>query len=490
MKRNIQHTLWTVALLLLTACDHEDLITPDSGYALSITVTDGGYHTGSDDDAAGQAKPLSRTSENDMATTFTEGDACGLYMVRGGSIVYDNIKLSLRPGGGWEPDEEGVELLGGKPHEYYFLYYPYRSDSYMSGKVNASATDAEGFFTPLVKGWSPRDDQSSKENYTASDLMTAQGTVSTGENGSLSLTFNMAHRMALAIITLPENVEYRSEDNENTYKVPIAGYSINKVYQYSGRIYRYIVRPNTYPGISGSFQYAYGTKEQRFSFSPNASAGQYRHYRVSGIINSKLRVGDYVLADGSILPGERELSDELKEHLVGIVFYVGQHENDNTDYTDTNIKSSKCHGYAISATSLGQVYGWGPQEKEGFYTSDSKIDWNGYTWTQTIFRKTAGQSGHKYNVFAAVQNAKAQPPVNSTGWYLPSLGYCREIYRAAYSSSGEGGEIMREMCQTYYWTSTENPANPYYNVYLNSPNDSFYTSNKYNTYVVWPVFAF
>lgn len=489
MKRNIQHTLWTVALLLLTACDHEELITPDSGYALSITVTDGGYHTGSDDDAAGQAKPLSRTSENDMATTFTEGDACGLYMVRGGSIVYDNIKLSLGPGGGWEAAEEGVELLGGKPDEHYFLYYPYRSDSYMNGKVDASATDAEGFFTPLVKGWSPRDDQSSKENYTASDLMTAQGTVSTGADGSLSLAFNMAHRMALAIITLPENVEYRSEDNENTYKVPIAGYSINKVYQYSGRIYRYIVRPNTYPGISGSFQYAYGTKEQRFSFSPNASAGQYRHYRVSGVINSKLRVGDYVLADGSILPGERELSDELKEHLVGIVFYVGQHENDNTDYVNTNIKSSECHGYAISAKSLGEVYCWGPQEEEGFHTSDPENDWNGYTWTQTIFRKTAGQSEHKYKVFAAVQNAKAQPPVNSTGWYLPSAGYIREISRAADRTHGEGGNIMRQMCKLDYCTSTENHSYPNVKVCTNW-DGQISTSDKYNDHVVWPVFAF
>lgn len=76
----------------------------------------------------------------------------------------------------------------------------------MTGKTAASTgatlTDAE-FFAPLIDSWRPRRDQSAYEAYAASDLMTANGSVETGTDNSLTLTFSMAHRMALAVVELP-----------------------------------------------------------------------------------------------------------------------------------------------------------------------------------------------------------------------------------------------------------------------------------------------
>ena len=55
----------------------------------------------------------------------------------------------------------------------------------MSGKTatptGSALTDTE-FFAPLVSAWQPQDDQSTHAAYTASDLMTAEGSATTGED--------------------------------------------------------------------------------------------------------------------------------------------------------------------------------------------------------------------------------------------------------------------------------------------------------------------
>ena len=202
MKRNIIHTLWAAALLL-TACTQEELPLPgaDNAAPLAITVTDGGYApTASPGDM--QKATATRATENGYRTDFTAGDQCGLYIVRNGAVVCENIKLTAAEGteGGlvWQPDA-GVTLAGGLSGESYFLYYPYRAN--MKDKVTASATSDEEFFATLISGWTPATDQSDyAAGYTASDLMTAKGTASKAD-GKLSLSFAMTHRMAATALT-------------------------------------------------------------------------------------------------------------------------------------------------------------------------------------------------------------------------------------------------------------------------------------------------
>ena len=179
MKRNILHTLWAAALLL-TGCTQEELPLPgaDNAAPLAITITDGGYALTTSAD--GSQKAATRATEDGYRTEFTASDACGLYLVRNGAIVYDNVKLTATAGTNgsltWQP-EAGVTLAGGMAGEKYFLYYPYQETAKMAGKVNATDTTSDGdFFATLINDWQPEADQSDyTQGYTASDLMTATG---------------------------------------------------------------------------------------------------------------------------------------------------------------------------------------------------------------------------------------------------------------------------------------------------------------------------
>ena len=179
-------TLAAAALLTFAACtdDNEPAQPEIASQQLAFTVTDGnGY--------ASATQTGTRATENGYTTVFTAGDACGLYIVRGTEIAYDNVKLTATADASgnmtWSAPA-GTTLAGGMTGEQYFLYYPYQND--MSGKTATTITsgmDDADFFEPLISSWQPATDQSTYCKYTASDLMTARGTVSTVSGGVLTL---------------------------------------------------------------------------------------------------------------------------------------------------------------------------------------------------------------------------------------------------------------------------------------------------------------
>ena len=130
----------------------------------------------------------------------------------------------------------------------------------MSGKTatptGSALTDTE-FFAPLVSAWQPQDDQSTHAAYTASDLMTAEGSATTGEDNTLHLSFTMNHRMALAVIEMPNTVKYKFTDER------IPDYAVSPATTFSGiaqplRVndgtYRYLVNHATpAPTIEGHY---------------------------------------------------------------------------------------------------------------------------------------------------------------------------------------------------------------------------------------------
>lgn len=156
----------------------------------------------------------------------------------------------------------------------------------MSGKTatptGSALTDTE-FFAPLVSAWQPQDDQSTHAAYTASDLMTAEGSATTGEDNTLHLSFTMNHRMALAVIEMPNTVKYKFTDER------IPDYAVSPATTFSGiaqplRVndgtYRYLVNHATLaPTIEG--RYDEGSKE--FTITPSGlSTGSYKRYKVDG----------------------------------------------------------------------------------------------------------------------------------------------------------------------------------------------------------------
>lgn len=519
MKLNIIHTLWVAAALplLLASCQQEEL--PDMNGAsdlapLSITVTDGGY--------ASTDKNVTRAVENGYRTEFTAGDECGLYIVRGGKVVYENIKLTATAGTDgsltWQPEAD-VTLVGGFPDESWFLYYPYQSD--MSGKTTVSATDAEGFFATLVSGWQPKADQSTYAGYTASDLMTAKGTATKGTNGTLSLSFSMTHCMALAVIEMPKTV-YKFTNTDVTIPDYTAASSVDftdsnvKPYEISPGAYRCIVNPAGSAPASITGSYDDGKKE--FSVTPDGiDAGSCKTYKIDGaqatVKPYNLQSGDYFCKDGSgswyIIPG----AENPGSKCIGIVFHVGQDESDESDYSGTGIGEAKCHGYVVALTEATSGYCmWGVYgTKLGCYPTDGggnklnnysnpDIDWNGYAWTQKIITAAGGkdnlnasdQAGYPATYYAVVAyETGCNAPTNSSGWFLPSIGQMWNIYQNR-SSLFNGKAVVTSLKSDWYWSSSEGYYDSAYNaLYVRADRGDVGDNRKDSRFsYVRPVLAF
>ena len=527
MKRNILHTLWmAVALpLLLSSCQQEELPNMNGtsdATPLSITVIDGGYHTAPDGNKVNPSHPQTRVAEDGYRTEFTAGDECGLYVVRGDSVVYKNVKLTATAGMdgslAWQP-KEGVTLVGGMAGESYFLYYPYQEK--MTDKTNTSVTDAEDFFAPLAASWQPAPDQRTYKAYTASDLMTAKGNAKR-EGNKLALSFSMSHRMAMAVIEMPKTV-YQFTNNDDgaipDYIVPTSGdFTDGSVQPYgiTPGTYRYIVNPNSpMPTLTGS--YADGKKE--FSITPNhITASSYKTYKVDGAPTIEkeynLQPGDYFLADGNLVGKDETLTDEQCASVIGIVFHAGHHEKDDSNYSSTGIGQTQCHGYAVALTDVGSCR-WA--YKDGTYsqnagTSTNTGDWKGYSNQKAIenFANTNTydwefkhfEAAYRCSLYGTENGETWQrqyaAPVNTSGWFLPSCNQLTTLYSLNRDNANLLATSMDNVKSQdsnnirwfsgYYWSSAENLQNVAWLVEFDSGDT--YSSLKNNTYGVRAVLAF
>ena len=512
MKRNLLHTIWVAAAVLLAAsCEREELpgVGADGTQTLAITVTDGGYAPANRDGGSPAGVPQTRAVENGYTTEFTASDACGLYIVRGGKLAYANVKLTATAAADgtltWQP-EAGVTLTGGFNGEAYYLYYPYQAD--MIGKTasvpTADMSDAD-FFAPLITGWIPKADQSIyTTGYTASDLMTATGTA-TKDGSTLKLSFAMTHRMALAVIELPKTKYVFS----NTPGIP--DYTVLTSADFTGSdakpcrmadgSYRYIVNPTaTATKITGS--YAGGSKE--FTFTPSATTGSYKTYKIDGggvvVKQYNLQVGDYFLADGNLLPKETDEATVKNADVaaIGIVLKAGRDtEGDWTDNGDYKLKGSatsmsEVHGYVLALRDAHAGCPWGSFETEVGCDRNQTTGFNGYSSTQTIVAKVQGGNLQDAAYYATTgYEAQYPAPANTSGWFLPSGGQCQYwinyrdvILRSIQNAGGDGWK-------DWYWSSSESSSSPAFNAYnLNVRGGSMDYGNKLYALAVRACLAF
>lgn len=487
MKRNILHILWAAAVIPLALASCRQELVPgetDGSHAqpFLITVTDGGY--------ASEATDGSRATENGYTTTFTAGDQCGLYIVRGTEIVYNNICLTATDGTDgsliWQTPA-GTNLGGGLPDEHYFLYYPYQEDMEGNVTVTDATTDDAAFFAPLISGWQPKADQSDYADYTASDLMTAAGTVTANADGTLSLSFPMAHRMAMAVIEMPETV-YKFEGQE-----PYTVFSV--VPEFSGNyrpclmsdgLYRYLVNPVA-QGEGATLAGSYDDGNKVFTITPSiTTAGNYKTYKVDGgykEIEHNLQAGDYYLKDGTLLSEDTQLTDAQKAACVGIVCWVG-----DATATDPALERDfpQCtHGLVVSlkeTTSVWQnsyasttIQSWAETQKfytQGGYYALNKDVGSGYDSPGSIQGYNNTQILKAYNeTFAdsypvTILNSLGTitevtlPEDKTSGWYLPSPKELVELYRAkeavnqSLTASGSN-PLLPSPDFLYYWSSGE-----------------------------------
>lgn len=526
MKRNILHILWAAAVipLALASCRQEVVPGETDGsdaQPFLITVTDGGYASETTDDTG---KAGSRATENGYTTAFTAGDQCGLYIVRGTEIVYNNVCLTATEGTDgslvWQAPA-GTDLYGGVANERYFLYYPYQTD--MTDKVtvaNAASDAAAAFFAPLVSGWQPKADQSDYADYTASDLMTAAGTVTANADGTLSLSFPMAHRMAMAVIEMPETV-YKFTNLPTVPDYTIAASadfsSENKPCLMSDGSYRYLVNPVA-QGEGATIAGSYDDGNREFTITPSIeTAGKYKTYKVDGgykEITHTLQAGDFYLKDGTLLSKDTPLTDEQKAACAGIVCWVG-----DATATDPALKRDfpQCtHGLVVSLKQTKSVWqnnsasttiqSWAEDQdfyKQGGYYAlnkdvgsgyDSPGGIQGYNNTQILKEYNKSEYAANYpvtilNSFDEITEGIILPNVTS-GWYLPSprelveLHYVMEAVNQSLTASGSD----KKLSSSDYWSSGETSYSYAWSVNLN--REGVYYNDKYYASYVRLIFAF
>lgn len=442
--QNIYHLLQAALLLLLVvSCTQEEFpAAQDKALQLTISVTDGGY-------TSTEGK-TTRAVENGYTTEFTEGDACGLYMVRGGKPVYSNVKLTAEKDaatGGimWKTD--GTTLAAGMDGESYYLYYPYQAD--MAGKTATPAegavmTDAE-FFKPLIDGWQPGDDQSTHAAYTASDLMTAGGST-TGTGNTIHLSFAMKHRMALAVIEMPKTVYKFIDANVPDYTVGAEATFTGtaKPLRMADGTYRYLVH-SSMPTIEG----CYDGGNREFTITTSAShpvVGEYKRYKVDGAAETIknvtyaesgiARIGDFYCTKnngttGYLIPKEADETTVQAAKVVGIVF--------QTDKSRIGAKEKEklggegnVHGLVMAVKNIATRQAWGLfGMDEGLTTcrtkADNYNDISGYGNCEHI--RTNRGNFDSYPAFKAAYdyNTTCPVPATTTGWYLPASGQWWDI---------------------------------------------------------------
>lgn len=467
--QNIYHLLQAALLLLLVvSCTQEEFpAAQDKALQLTISVTDGGY-------TSTEGK-TTRAVENGYTTEFTEGDACGLYMVRGGKPVYSNVKLTAEKDaatGGimWKTD--GTTLAAGMDGESYYLYYPYQAD--MAGKTATPAegavmTDAE-FFKPLIDGWQPGDDQSTHAAYTASDLMTAGGST-TGTGNTIHLSFAMKHRMALAVIEMPKTVYKFIDANVPDYTVGAEATFTGtaKPLRMADGTYRYLVH-SSMPTIEG----CYDGGNREFTITTSAShpvVGEYKRYKVDGAAETIknvtyaesgiARIGDFYCTKnngttGYLIPKEADETTVQAAKVVGIVF--------QTDKSRIGAKEKEklggegnVHGLVMAVKNIATRQAWGLfGMDEGLTTCRTKADnYNdicGYGNCEHI--RTNRGNFDSYPAFKAAYdyNTTCPVPATTTGWYLPAsgqwwdilqnLGGCPALADVTQQTSPDTGEFL------------------------------------------------
>ncbi len=472
--QSILPLLPTALLLLLASCTQEEFPGAQDNQAqqIAISVTDGGYSSA---DA-----PATRTVERGYATEFTVGDACGLYVVRGSRTVYSNVKLIAERDAAtgkrvWKA-ADGTALAG-MPDDNYYLYYPYQPD--MDGKTAEVPQDAPQhqhdllFFQPLISSWLPSEDQSTREAYTASDLMTAHATASPGSSfNTFEILFYMSHRMALAVIDLPKTVYNFTDAKVPDYTVitPTTFTGAAKPLR-TGDSFRYLVNPqaSAAPTISGSFED--GSRE--FALTPSGLyKGYFKRFKVNGApetrVSYTIQRGDFLLTDGSLLPRNAVLAAEQKAKVAAIVFWTPAETETTGRITPASLSDDKIrsrdfphctHGLAISVKELRAVPwqndhdDWSADDfvltfqNSGNFSRSDKSDFVpiaplnkaeddlnrvlGYQNTQILlayndWHRASGKGtlvgiADKLTEFAAANPA----PEGSTGWYIPSA---KELY--------------------------------------------------------------
>lgn len=392
----------------------------------------------------------SRVSETDYTTTFKEGDAIGVFVVRDGEALISNMKMTLGADGTTWAGENGAKLYYYKDADY-IAYSPYTD-----GLSATSETEIVNYFTTKLEGTTG---QSTLADYQAADLMTASvaaAEVTRGQN----INFKFAHKMSMIEIKVPirayktwEGYEYSAplglkvtmaeesatgkEFSLCTFGKETTGDAGSEV---TKGIYRCIVAPSDAAlNVEGEFQdgsdpvYFPATNGAALSVTPKA--GSYKGFDVNYTYESynaerDLEIGDYYYADGSIWPND--LENAPKTGCIGIIFSTTVAEQSLID-----LKYN--HGYVVSIVGqdVNRLYDGNGKRKWNLQAglvnsavtiSDSFDDRDAYTKFTKLLENNIDVALDTKSFGTTTETLKYAAPQKSTGWMLPTVGLIVDIF--------------------------------------------------------------
>ncbi len=469
-----------LSLVLLCACSsNEELVTiaqhPRS--ALELSVSAGNFVTRGD-------TPATRATDNGKDIIFVENDRVGVIVLEGSDLKGNNLPY-IYNGTSWSFDTQTVnsENNPGKSRYYYdnqatnvtyIVYFPYSKDA-----DNVTSIEGAG---GLKDKFTPKESQQLEADYRASDLMTwTSGSVAPQKK----LTVPLSH--AYNSVSLLPEVHYTLMDGKNTDFVhPSAISDVNftlgakTIYPFpaSDGSYRYILSSDFAGSVTCHYTFDGKTYDKALTVSASTppSSSNIR-YSSTQTINAgtysldKARVGDfYCRADngdgtttGYLIPGAG-VSLLSQHQCVGLVFYVGKHATDDSDYSQPLTTGGPCisqgannetlfHGYVVALTNVnGWDYGlsWADKTSDGpdafiqtIGTSASTDDWKGYSNQQQFhaFLQSSDGSGWQMSDFPAAYGCELYGTSgapdwqhnyaatgNSSGWFLPSFNQLKCLY--------------------------------------------------------------
>ena len=530
MKQIIPYILWAVCLL--SACQTDDY-EPTAGTTgeskmLSLTV--------SANDFAVTGGASTRAADNGKTTTFENGDRVGLIVLdESGNLVADNLPYKFN-GSNWNFDTGNGE--GKQPAFYdpslntYIVYYPYDAAANQTTSVDA---------LKALNVFAPQEDQSTENAYRQSDLMVWSSSGKPMKQITAALahvrnSFSLDAKVQWTLAT-GDMVSYTPPTLEDVIIYDKEGTQLSP-YRAEDGSYRYIL-PNSY---EGKVRWCYTYEEKTFGgeCTVSAQATGTRYAQVETVNAGEYSLDKAVPGDfycsksdgattGYVLP--QEAVAVLDNHrCIGIVFHVGQHESDESDYSGTGIGEAKCHGYVVALTDVHDGssdrlrWEYGPKNEYNHVvgTSTSASDWQGYSnslkfhefvknednkaagWEmkhfpaalacETYGNRTLDKDGNDANGKYDWQQPLAAPS-NTSGWFLPSCGQLQYLYQNRSVLSARMTDVKNSTptdcgykeyikwfsTSLYYWSSTERSDYPDYawrvdfrngNAHLNFKDDA------------------
>ena len=460
----------------------------DGRGTITVSVTDDGYLASAEEDT-----PATRTQELGYKTIFTAGDQIGLYVVKNNAVItgYDNLCLTLEADGTWTPPADVTLTYEGKDIARYYAYYPYQAE--MTGKVTATATDADGFFKPLVDGWTPATDQGNYTKYTSQDLMTGMGTISGYADKKWKLTFSLSHRMTLAFIKTSCTIYEFTNASLPNYIVPPMNLAFDGFAPFLSvdkGLYRFLVKPGSTTSLEGGYTDATMGRKKGFTFTPTIpDAGNYKIYDVDNAVvtwkTHTLQVGDFFMLDGSLVAKDQTLTAEEQAKCIGIVYRIGTGSSDAVEnYED---KLTAIHGYVLALQQSSQT--WGDASRV-FGTGTSGGAELGYKSTRMIMAVAASESKSFPACSYCVNYTPASTGITS-GWYYPTTGQVRNFAINA-NSNGINTQLGKISGATTfsgtYSSSSEPNASQCWGVQVGS--GTYYYVSKSSSRYARPVLTF